>query len=194
MLELQDSLKKNYDIVSQFSLIGSGSDSKNMVTANGNGPFDLDYNLQIIRMSDTYWKNLKNLKDIVLNELNKITKNTYFSNGKDSKSVITSLLHFRNNPQIQFSFDIAILAKNKQGDWCRLIHNKHSNQFTWNEVPSSHNVHSKVQTLKSHHLWEKVRNYYLDLKNKYLQSNDNNHPSFIIYVEAVNQIYQQYIK
>ena len=69
MIELRDSLNENYDIITQFSLVGSGSDSRNMVTANGNGPFDLDYNLQIIRMPDKYWNNLMKLKDTVRNEL-----------------------------------------------------------------------------------------------------------------------------
>lgn len=195
MIELRDNLNENYDIITQFSLVGSGSDSKNMVTANGNGPFDLDYNLQIIRMPDKYWNSLKKLKDTIRNELNKIVNNTFFSDGKDSKSVITSLLHFRESPQIEFSFDIAILAKNGEGNWCRLIHNKLSpNQFTWNEVPTSNNVKDKAQILKSKHLWNEVRDCYLDLKNKYLRRGDFNHPSFIVYIEAVNQVYQRHFR
>lgn len=193
MIELRDSLNENYDIITQFSLVGSGSDSRNMVTANGDGPFDLDYNLQIIRMPQKYWKDLKKLKDTVRNELNKIVDNTFFSDGKDSKSVITSLLHFREKPKVEFSFDIAILAKNTNGNWCRLIHNKlFDDQFTWNEVPTSHNVKEKAQTLKANHLWNEVRDRYRNLKNKYLRNGDANHPSFIVYVEAVNQVYQLY--
>lgn len=190
--ELRDNLNKHYDIITQFSLVGSGSDSRNMVTANGNGPFDLDYNLQIIRMPNKNWDNLKSLKDTVRNELNKIVHDTFFSDGKDSKSVITSLLHFQETPRVEFSFDIAILAKNKNGNWCRLIHDKSfQNQFTWNEVPTSHDVKDKAQILKANHLWNEVRECYLNLKNNYLQNNDTNHPSFIVYVEAVNQVYQR---
>lgn len=190
--ELRDNLNEHYDIITQFSLVGSGSDSRNMVTANGNGPFDLDYNLQIIRMPNKNWDDLKSLKDTVRNELNKIVHDTFFSDGKDSKSVITSLLHFQETPRVEFSFDIAILAKNKNGNWCRLIHDKSSqSQFTWNEVPTSHDVKDKAQILKANHLWNEVRECYLNLKNNYLQNNDTNHPSFIVYVEAVNQVYQR---
>lgn len=82
MIELRDSLNENYDIITQFSLVGSGSDSRNMVTANGDGPFDLDYNLQIIRMPQKYWKDLKKLKDTVRNELNKIVDNTQTATAK----------------------------------------------------------------------------------------------------------------
>ena len=194
MTELRDNLNESYDIITQFSLVGSGSDARNMVTVNGNAPFDLDYNLQIIRMPDKYWNNLKKLKDTVRNELNKIVNNTFFSDGKDSKSVITSLLHFRESPQVEFSFDVAILAKNSKGNWCRLIHNKYNDEFTWNEVPTSHKVNEKARELKDEHLWNEVRDVYLGLKNNCLRNRDNNHPSFIVYVEAINQVYHRYFR
>ena len=187
--ELRDNLNSKRDINSQFILIGSGG--KNMVTQNEDGPFDLDYNLRIISMPDEYWNDLKKLKDTIRNELNKIVGKTLFSDGQDSKSVITSRLVLNNDEQV-FSFDIAILAENKNGNLCRLLHNKHYGQFTWNEVPNSHNVKDKADLLKRKGCWNEVRQTYLDLKNMYLSRNDNNHPSFIVYVEAVNQIYNKY--
>lgn len=50
-------------ISAQFTLVGSGA--RNMVTRNGIGPFDLDYNLEIVKAPDKYWKNLRKLKDTV---------------------------------------------------------------------------------------------------------------------------------
>ena len=47
-------------------------------------------------------------------------------------------------------------------------------------------------TLKAKNLWEEVRQCYLDKKNLYLKRNDNNHPSFICYIEAVNEVYGHY--
>lgn len=187
--ELRDNLNSKREINSQFILIGSGG--KNMVTQNEDGPFDLDYNLRIISMPDEYWNDLKKLKDTIRNELNKIVGKTLFSDGQDSKSVITSRLVLNNDEQV-FSFDIAILAENKNGNLCRLLHNKLYGQFTWNEVPNSHNVKDKADLLKRKGRWNEVRQTYLDLKNMYLSRNDNNHPSFIVYVEAVNQIYNKY--
>ena len=52
-------LKIYLSINTQFSLVGSDGDSRNMVTRNGDGPFDLDYNLVIINMPDQYRDNLK---------------------------------------------------------------------------------------------------------------------------------------
>ena len=195
MEQLRDLLNEKYDINTQFSLVGSGGDSRNMVTRNGDGPFDLDYNLVIISMPNEYWNNLKMLKDRVRDSLNKIVGNTWFSDGKDSRSVITSILHFKDSPEVEFSFDIAILARNSNGNYCRLIHNNKgywNEHFTWNEVPSSHNVKEKADILKRNSLWNEVRETYLNKKNMYLRRNDDNHPSFVVYVESVNEVYNKY--
>lgn len=195
MEQLRDVLNEKYDINTQFSLVGSGGDSRNMVTRNGDGPFDLDYNLIIIRMPDEYWNNLKKLKDTVRNSLNKIVGKTWFSDGKDSRSVITSILHFKDSPEVEFSFDIAILGKNSKGNLCRLIHNNkgyYNETFTWNEVPSSHNVRYLADVLKREGLWNEVREVYLGKKNMYLKRRDDNHPSFVVYVESVNEVYNKY--
>ena len=190
--QLRDLLNTEYGINTQFSLVGSGGDSRNMVTRNGDGPYDLDYNLIILAMSNEYWNDLRKLKDIVRNSLNKIVKDTLFSDGKDSHSVITSILHFTDTPKVKFSFDMAILAKNSKGNFCRLIHNKgYSDSFTWNEVPSSHNVKEKADILKRNSLWNEVRETYLNKKNMYLRRNDDNHPSFVVYVESVNEVYNK---
>ncbi len=191
--QIRDLLYTEYGINTQFSLVGSGGDSRNMVTRNGDGPYDLDYNLIILEMSNEYCNDLRKLKDIVRNLLNKIVKDTLFGDGKDSHSVITSILHFTDTPKVKFSFDIAILAKNSKGNFCRLIHNKgYSDSFTWNEVPSSHNVKEKADKLKRNALWNEVREMYLNKKNMYLRKHDDNHPSFVVYVESVNEVYNKY--
>ena len=47
----------------------------------------------------------------------------------------------------------------------------------------------KVEWLKNNNLWNEVRDTYLEKKNLYLRKNDHNHPSFICYIEAVNEVY-----
>lgn len=54
---------KSKNIIAQFSLVGSGA--KNLITRNGNGPYDLDYNLVVIKADERYWKDLRLLKDTV---------------------------------------------------------------------------------------------------------------------------------
>lgn len=51
---------KSKNIIAQFSLVGSGA--KNLITRNGNGPYDLDYNLVVIKADERYWKDLRLLK------------------------------------------------------------------------------------------------------------------------------------
>ena len=188
LTELRDRLLDK-DINTQFILVGSGA--RNMVMRNGNGPFDLDYNLRILDMPDTYWNNLRSLKDLVRNELNYIVRHTWFSDGKDLTSVITAIL--RNGAGVEFKFDIAIIAENDEGNLCRLIHDKRvwPERFYWNEVPKSHDVKAKADVIKKKGKWGDVRDKYYDLKNMYLERQDYDHPSFVCYIEAVNAIYQK---
>lgn len=189
LTELRELLVEEFEIKTEFYLVGSGA--KNLVTRDGAGPFDLDYNLRILEMPNRYWNDLKLLKDTVRNSLNRIVKATLFSDGQDSKSVITSNLVLRDAPQKEFSFDIAILARLQNGNLCRLIHNKQNGLFSWCEVPSSKGLGDKVSELKQHGWWADVRETYLHKKNMYLRRGDYNHPSFVVYVETINEVYQK---
>lgn len=183
-------------ITAQFTLIGSGA--RNMVTRNGNGPFDLDYNLEIIKAPDEYWNDLRHLKDTVRRLLDKASGLKCFSESNDSTSCLTALLHFKDEPTVEFSFDVAIIAKNSTGTLCRLIHNKNAwgygrDQYVWNEVPNSHDVAQKAKQIKMERLWLDVRKEYVRLKEMYLSRQwDKDHPSFIVYIEAVNNVYNTY--
>lgn len=190
------SILREKGITSQFTLVGSGA--RNMVTRNEDGPFDLDYNLEIIKALDEYWNDLHHLKDTVRVALDKaIGIKSCFSEAQDSTSCLTALLHFDNEPSVNFSFDVAIVTKNSKGSLCRLIQNKNgfgigNDQYVWNEIPDSHDVAQKAKQIKSKGLWLEVREQYVNLKNMYLSRQDKSHPSFIVYVEAVNQVYNKY--
>ena len=188
-------LLKEKGISAQFSLIGSGA--RNMITRNGDGPYDLDYNLSIMRAEERYWSDLRLLKETVRNALNWAERREFFSDAQDSTSCLTALLHFKDTPNVEFSFDVAITTKNKNGNYMRLIHNKNMyalglDQYTWNEVPNSHQVKDRADKLKKAGLWQKVRDRYREKKNMYLSWQDHNHPSFVVYVEAVNEVYNRY--
>lgn len=182
-------------ISAQFTLVGSGA--RNMITRNGDGPYDLDYNLLIMKAEERYWNDLRLLKETVRNALNRAERREFFSDAQDSTSCLTALLHFKDTPNVEFSFDVAITTKNKNGNYMRLIHNKNVyalglDQYTWNEVPNSHQVKDKADELKKAGLWQKVRDRYREKKNMYLSWQDRNHPSFVVYVEAVNEVYSRY--
>lgn len=115
-------------------------------------------------------------------------------------SCLTAILYFNDKPDIEFSFDVAIVTKNSKRKLCKLKNNKNAygmigiDQYVWNEIPNSHNISKKVKCIKSNGKWTEVREIYVELKNKYLSRNDKNHPSFIVYIEAVNQIYNKYFR
>ena len=187
---------KEKGISAQFTLVGSGA--RNMVTRNGDGPFDLDYNLEIIKAPEEYWNDLRSLKNTIRILLDEAAGLKCFSESQDSTSCLTALLHFRDEPAIKFKFDVAIVSRNSKGKLRRLIHNKNAwglgmDQYVWNEIPDSHNVAQKVKRLKAEGLWLTVRDRYVDRKNTYLSRwLDKDHPSFIIYIETVNEIYYKY--
>ena len=126
------------------------------------------------------------------NALNRAERREFFSDAQDSTSCLTALLHFKDTPNVEFSFDVAIIKKNPTGNYMRLIHNKPWNQYTWNEVPRSHQVKDRTDEIKKEGLWQEVRDKYLEKKNMYLSWQDHNHPSFAVYVEAVNEVYNKY--
>ena len=176
-------------ISAQFTLVGSGA--RNMITRNGDGPYDLDYNLLIMKAEERYWNDLRLLKETVRNALNRAERREFFSDAQDSTSCLTALLHFKDTPNVEFSFDVAIIKKNPNGNYMRLVHNKSWNQYTWNEVPNSHQVKDKADEIKEEGLWQEVRDRYREKKNMYLSWQDRNHPSFVVYVEAVNEVYNE---
>ncbi len=189
LTDLRDLLLEKYEINTQFVLVGSGA--RNMVMRDGSGPFDLDYDLVIIGMPNIYWNDLGKLKNTVISSLNKIVGKTWFSDGHDSTSVVSSYLYLNDTPTVKFKFDIAILGKNSQGNLCRLIHDKWYRTYNWCEVPSSKNVRAKSDKLKKLGMWNEVRDTYKKLKNLYLCRGDRYYPSIVVYVEAVNQVYQK---
>ena len=103
-------------------------------------------------------------------------------------------MRLKENDPTEFSIDLAIVYE-YSGQWYRLIHEKTGyairDNYYWNEVPHSNELRRKAETLKKHGLWLDVRETYLEKKNMYLKRGDRDHPSFIIYIEAVNEVWSQ---
>lgn len=192
MIELEDELREK-GINSQFFLVGSGA--RNMVTRNEEEPIDFDYNLSIISCKDI--NDCKAIKESVRKAFNKVLKNNNLSDCDDSTSSLTTKsIYFKDDDSISFSIDVCIVAKDKNSNWFRLKHEKGYNsyydKYYWNESPSSGGYSEKAKAIKSvPGWWEVVREHYLDIKNDYLRKNNHNHPSFVCYIQAVNDVYNQ---
>ncbi|MFR7880816.1 MAG: hypothetical protein ACLU5J_04565 [Christensenellales bacterium] len=99
-----------------------------------------------------------------------------------------------DTPNKKFSIDLCIVTQNNNGEWERLIHEKtgytYCDRYYRNIAPNSNKYKAKTKAIKEvPGLWDVVRGQYLKIKNHYLTHNDYNHPSFICYIEAVNNVY-----
>lgn len=169
-----------------FNLIGSGG--KKLVTQNAQEAFDLDYNLIIQRDKQGLIDEPKRLKTIVIGAFDRILKDIVngYRGSKDSKSVIT--ISFSDGISRTFSFDVAIYIEADNGYTYKLINDKNTGRYIWNQVPQSKDYEYKIQAVKENGDWEDFKERYLELKNEHLTRGDNV-KSFSIFLEALNEFY-----
>ena len=191
--KVEELLRKEYKINSQIFLVGSGA--RNMVTQNESESIDFDYNLNIISCPD--WEKPRSIKESVRKAMNRIMTNERLGTVDDSTSCLTTkTISFKDSPENKWSIDLCIVTKDPDGNWQRLIHEKTGfaqyDRYFWNTTPNSEDYSYKAAKIKEcPGWWNEVRNSYLRIKNHYLQRNDYNHPSFVCYIEAVNEIYNR---
>ena len=190
LTELKSKLNYEAGINTQIRIAGSGS--HNLVTRNGDENPDVDYNLFIVDSTnyDGRW-----LKETIRKTFNEVLKENGLRDCQDSKSVLTVTGIPLSNADIKsFSMDLGIVTENdKTKKMMRLVHFKtgsiQTDQYSWEEIPGSDSVKVKEEAIKKAGCWVEVRDRYLELKNVYLRDRDYDHLSYIVYVEAVNQIY-----
>lgn len=182
-------LKEKYDIGANFYLVGSGA--RNLILQNENEPVDLDYNLEIVRCDN--FNDCRTIKECVSKAFNEVLTEYDLPNCEDSTSSLTTeKIHFTKGNNTEFSIDICIVKTDMHG-MHRLIHDKTGfvcyNKYIWNLALNSKDIRKKVEKIKHMGKWEDVREQYKDIKNRYLSYGDHNHPSFVCYIEAVNNVY-----
>lgn len=176
----------------ETQMVGSGA--RGLETQNANEHVDLDYNICIISIDGNKKEN--DIKEYIRKEFNKVLKNKGVGDCSDSTSALTTpLLQFKSGNKTKFSIDIAIV-KEVNKIWYRMKHEKTGNTKTdkwyWNEGPSSKDLTDKAYWLRKNNHWPEVKEAYLCKKNQYLSRQDDDHPSFVCYIEAVNEIYGTY--
>ncbi len=180
---VQQSWLKDY-FTFQFVLIGSGSN--NLITQNGeNGEFDLDYNFILQKDKQGLINNPKKIKELFIKAFNETNPDLGFKPAENSTSVITSKLIYGN--RLHFSFDVAIMCEGNNGNYLKIVHNKATEQYYWNEVRHSRNYQTKIKAIKDAGKWNDLRERYLELKNQHL-SRQEDIASFSILIQAINEI------
>ncbi len=183
-------LNEEFDIGANFYLVGSGA--KNLIMQNELNPIDLDYNLEIVRCED--FEDCRHLKECSQKAFNLALRQFGWGDCKDSTSSLTTeKRYFTEGNQTEFSIDVCIVTRDNKDNYYRLIHNKTGwvayDEYYWNIAKNSSKIKGKVDYIKSKGKWVLVREQYERIKNKYLIQNDHNHPSFVCYIEAVNNVY-----
>lgn len=189
VIEISDKLIKavQKDIRDYFTfdikLIGSGE--KRLLTKNGtNGEFDLDYNLILQKDKKGIVSNQKKIKELFLNAFNKYAPTYGFKASKNSTSVITSKIV--KNERLVFSIDIAILLEGNNGNYYKLVFDKASNRYFWNEIKKTKNYQGKYKNIKKNGYFPKFKKRYLINKNNHLKLNSSVN-SFSIFLETLNE-------
>lgn len=173
-------------------LVGSGA--KNLITQNAQEPIDLDYNLEITAFRTIFQNDGRKLSQYLQRMFNTVLCRNGWGDCKDSTSVFTTCYrHIPGKNKTAFKIDLAVVRQDGYGTY-RFIHEKHGNinldRFHWDLAPDSRGLAERVEKLKKENLWEAVRETYLTKKNLYLiRQESGNHPSYNVYVEAVNEIY-----
>ena len=187
--DLCHNLKVDHNIGARFSMVGSGK--YGLITQNERQPVDLDFNLEIVRCED--FEDCRYLKECVRKSFDKVLRARGWLSCQDSTAVLTAKRlsgHF--DTRNQYAIDVCIVMQD-DGHYHRLIHKKTGSTFYdeyyWNIAPHSRKLKEKADYIRKRGKWELVRDQYLRLKNHYLTQNDHDHPSFICYTEAVNNVY-----
>lgn len=193
--QLVQAINNDGNMTVKQHLVGSGA--KNLITQNAKEPIDLDYNLEIVDSGSFAINDGRGIKNYVQEKFFEILDNVGLDHCQDSTSALTTgQITFTHGNQTPFSIDLCIIRVDPNGSWYRLIHRKTGfeqlDQYYWNEAPRSMGLSDRVEWLKDHDHWLEVRNKYLVKKNMYLTRNDQEHHSFNIYIEAVNEVYSDY--
>lgn len=91
---------------------------------------------------------------------------------------------------IAFNLDVALIWRKADGAY-RLIYDKKENHYIWNQQRNLTEVSKKAAAIKKAGGSTELRAAYLKLKNLYLKKGEEDHPSFVVYGEAVNQVFRQ---
>ena len=190
ILKLQDEVRNNFTF--QYHFVGSSK--QNMITRdrNSNTGFDFDVNIEVNDPDEYY--SAQEIRHILHNGLDKVTNpGGYplfgYDYTEDSTRVLTLKVKDRANSRILHSCDFCIVYECDNGRQQYIRYNKKQNYYSWEYQPKGHyELSSKIKWIKSHKLWQQVRDSYIDKKNI---NADNNKKSRAIFAETIHQVCQQ---
>lgn len=183
--KVQDIVRDEFSF--QYEFIGSSR--RNMITydTKSNIGFDFDVNLFVNDDEGNYTP--KQIRTIIKNAIDKVAPNHGYDYCEDSTRVLTIKQKDYKRSKILHSCDFAIVFNRKNGQQY-IRYNKDTRNYTWEfQGDGFEALPKKISWLKNNNLWETLKNYYIEKKNR--NNNPNKH-SRSIFAESVNEICQQY--
>ena len=188
----QTEMREMYGLTFQFQLIGSGR--RHLVTriCGGNRGYDFDYNLIIPHPGNGYYYKADIIKQHFMVALKNALRGTQYTFPKDSTSAITIKVVDKYNKKIRYSCDFAIIyyenCEENYG-YYYLRNNKKRNIYEFAFRPLNSDIEEKVEDICAEdNGWNYIREEYIKLKN--INEGKDKH-SFSLYIEAVNNVYNQ---
>lgn len=190
---VQHIMREKHKITFQFQLVGSGK--RHLITElkGGNRGFDFDYNF-IIRQHVKDSFKVADLKKYFMDALAQAIKKTLYEHPQDKTAAIKIKVVDRKSRKIKYSCDFAIIVygkKDGKDGYYYLRNNKKSpNSYCFVFRPLDSRIEEKVKQICDYYKpmgWTKVQEEYLKVK----RNNREDKPSFSLYIEAVNNVYNQ---
>lgn len=190
--EVQDVLREADLFTFQYSFIGSSA--RNMITYDPTTNTGFDFDINVEPNDDDCDYSPKELKEELMNTINKVAPRYGFRPCENSTRVITVKKVNRYIGAIEHSFDIAIvnnyLGRNGEKHQQFVKFRKNTGDYLWQEQPKGYDLEPKIEWIKSQegNLWDDVFDLYLDKKNN---NNNPNKKSRALYAETINEICQK---
>ena len=167
-----------------------GSTKRNLVLI-GNEGFDMDYQLRFELIPETYIKDAKAMKDLFRKYFNKAIKEMglNLTDCEDSTHVLT--IKKITNQKVVYSYDIAILRMDSNGQYIILKNEKRRQKedYHYVQLPNCKDFNEKYRKVRTAKAWALLRKRYKEKKEKYEHmSRDERPASFSLLGQAVNEV------
>lgn len=184
---LRDDFGKRKWIFNEFLV---GSTKRNLVLV-GNEGFDMDYQLRFELIPEKYLKDAKAMKDLFRKYFNKAIKELglNLTDCEDSTHVLT--LKKINNQKVVYSYDLAILRMDSNGQYIILKNEKQGQKGDYHfvQLPDCKNFNEKYRRVRTSKAWALLRETYKKKKEKYQNTIRDERPaSFSLLGQAVNEV------
>lgn len=180
-------IRKYYpDLDFTYGLVGSGKNNLITREVGGNRGFDFDYNFYI--PADHLWRvSARDVHYAFMNAIRYAVRGSLFDDPEESTSVFTIKYKDKKGKRIICSCDFAIVCHDGLGNFYYLHDYKESGGFGMSVRSFRFDVEDRVSEIvrRCPGGWNRIRDEYLKLKN----ADRQNKRSFVLYVEAVNNVY-----